>query len=90
MTSALYIILILESNHTCAPRVKSRRPTIQPGLIHYLLNPPEVKSQTTYDMTSYIGTTGLRLGDNAQQASRGEMKLIVAPSFYAYDSIFVR
>ena len=56
----------------------------------HLSNPPEVKSQTTYDLTSYIGTTGLQRGDNAQQASRLEMKLLVALSFHVYDSIFVR
>ena len=90
MTSALYILLILESNHTCAPRVKSSTTNDSARLNSLFVEPLEVKSQTTYDLTSYIGTTGLQYGDNAQQAPRWEMKLIVALSFHVYDSIFVR
>ena len=41
MTPTLYIILILESNHTCAPRVKSSTTNDSARLNSLFVEPPE-------------------------------------------------
>ena len=52
MTSALYILLILESNHTCAPRVKSSTTNDSARLNSLFVEPPggQITNNLRFDL----------------------------------------